>query len=120
MLDRGEAARLAALEEDLDFDTIMAFRAMAERQLRADARAERHSRRVAAAAQAAALVGTPSPLLGSGDASEGRGGRRGNAGRRRRRYSANGGGRRRLSRSNSGGGGGGGGGRGRGQRLRLG
>ena len=68
-LDDGAKKRLAELEEALDFDTIISFRLIAERQLRNEARAERHARRVA---HAAALVGTPSPLLNHQQHSQGR------------------------------------------------
>jgi len=53
-LNAGEQAQLSALEEELPFDDVIVFRAMGDRQLKAEAREQRHARRVAHAAAAVA------------------------------------------------------------------
>jgi hypothetical protein len=57
-LNASEVARLKALEGALAFDDVVVFRAMGDRQLLTEVRAERHARRVAEAA-AAAVGQTP-------------------------------------------------------------
>jgi len=67
-LDVGEQARLRALEDELPFDDVLVFRAMGDRQLKAEAREQRHARRVARAAAAAAApyrrFSSPSRVVG--------------------------------------------------------